>query len=131
MRYKTLLSNSLFAGTLYFSAIAVVHMLGFKVPGLYIYFDVPSYEYQDRIISVLAFGWAMFFYVCARNAEMVWYVIISGVVALAGLSYINLSTDFSSLGGNASTSQYWLQTIALFFYVAWLVFCALRNRTQS
>jgi hypothetical protein len=41
----------LLAGAVYFLAIAIVHML-------FVYYDLPSYGYQDRIISFLSFGWS-------------------------------------------------------------------------
>ena len=33
-----------------------------KIPGLFVYFNVNSFEYQNKIISLLAFGWAAFFF---------------------------------------------------------------------
>jgi len=33
----------LYAGAAYFLGVAVVHSLGIKIPGLFVYFNVPSY----------------------------------------------------------------------------------------
>ena len=50
-----ILQWSLRAGAGYFTAIALAHTVGAKVPGLFIYFSAPSYSYQDYIIAFLAF----------------------------------------------------------------------------
>jgi hypothetical protein len=60
---------SLLAGALYFFTVACVHLVGFKVPVLYIYFDEPSSVYQNRIISFLAFGLAAYFLRCIANLK--------------------------------------------------------------
>ena len=57
----------LLIGAVYFMAIAIVHMLRIKVPLLFVYFDVPSYGYQDRIISFLSFGWSSFLFTASRD----------------------------------------------------------------
>lgn len=43
----------LLAGAAYFLAVSSAHMTGFKLPGLFIYYSLPSYGYQDRIIGFL------------------------------------------------------------------------------
>lgn len=43
----------LLAGAAYFLLVSLAHMTGFKLPGLFIYYSLPSYEYQDRIIGFL------------------------------------------------------------------------------
>jgi hypothetical protein len=52
---QALLKLALLAGVGYFCAMAAAHWASFKVPVLFIYFDVPFYEYQDKIISFCAF----------------------------------------------------------------------------
>ena len=66
-RDATILRWSLMAGAVYFGCIALAHAVGLKIPGLFIYFNVPSHLYQDHIIAFLAFGWATLFYVAADD----------------------------------------------------------------
>ncbi len=130
---KKILSYSLFAGALYFFAVAAVHMLGIKVPMLFIYFNVPSYAYQDRIISFLSFGWAIFLFTAARdvvqNRALVKALLISGGGALIGLIIINSRTDFHALDPAINVTVFGVETAVLAFYVLWLTIFF--NRIQS
>jgi hypothetical protein len=116
------LRYSFLAGALYFGAIALVHLFGIKVPGLFIYFTVPSHQYQDSIISFLAFGWALFFYRGFRDPANGGAITLAAGVALLGLANINLSTDFAQLDAAVTTAPFWLQWGGLCGYVAWLAF---------
>ena len=124
------LKASLLAGAAYFLGVSVAHMLGVKVPGLFVYFDVPSFAYQDRIISFLAFGWAVFLFAAStdpmKQDVLVKAVLVAGAAAVAGLAIVNLTTDFSALRPGIAQSAFWLQTAGAFFYWAWLVFFAAR-----
>ena len=51
MNATRLLQWSLLACTAYFLAMSTAHFIGFKVPVLFVYWDVPSNHYQDMIIS--------------------------------------------------------------------------------
>ena len=120
-----ILKYSLLAGSAYFLCIALAHLIGLKIPGLYIYFNVPSLAYQDRIISFLAFGWSMFFYAGARHPAVVRLVLIASAVALAGLVNINLAGEFGSAAVEAT--PFWVQTALLGGYVGWLAVFAVRG----
>lgn len=78
MDNKKILQYSLLAGAAYFLCIAIVHVAGIKVLGLFIYYNVNSYQYQDNIISFLVFGWAAFFYAGSGHTEIVKPVLLSG-----------------------------------------------------
>ncbi|MDD2922269.1 MAG: hypothetical protein PHQ36_08285 [Anaerolineales bacterium] len=120
-----ILKWSLFAGALYFFSISVVHMLGIKVPILFIYFNVPSHAYQDRIISFLAFGWAVFLFTAftdpQKQSALVRAILIAGAGALIGLSVNNAATDFQSLGADINANIFWAETAGVFVYWLWLV----------
>lgn len=118
---EIILKYSILAGALYFLCISLFHLLGVKVPGLFIYYNIPSLQYQDKIISFLSFGWTLFFYSAAKNKTIVPFVLVAGVFALLGLVNINFSTDFNSLVSGITTTPFWIQTILLFFYVTWLI----------
>jgi hypothetical protein len=60
---------SLWAGAAYFALVALANGAQTKLPVLFIYFDVPSHAYQDRIIGFLAFGWSAFFATAARDPQ--------------------------------------------------------------
>jgi len=119
-----ILNYSLLSGSAYFLCIALAHLISLKIPGLYIYYNVPSLAYQDRIISFLAFGWAMLFYAGARHPAVVRLVLIAAVVALAGLVNINLAGEFGAEG--VETAPFWVQTVLLGGYVGWLALFAVR-----
>lgn len=126
---------ALYAGSIYFLGISICHGFGWKAPGFYIYFDVASVEYQDWIISLLAFGWAIFLYAAGRELPggMIFTraVLAAGFVALVGLTRINLWTDFSQHGTSGDTLIYWLEVSALVLYLAVLVFLYIPLHNQS
>jgi hypothetical protein len=136
-RSQRILQLSLFAGVIYFLLVSVAHMLGVKVPFLFIYYNIPSYVYQDRIISFLSFGWAMFLFSGAMNVkknmvEIVKYVLFAGVGAVIGLCIINLSTNFNDSSANMNVFTFWLETILLSAYLVWLtVFYWKARRTNN
>lgn len=119
-----LLKWSLMALALYFALVALAHMSGVKFPLLFVYFNVPSNAYQDKIIAFMTFGWAMFFFTTARNPlrhmQFVRASVFAGICAVAALAYINLSTDFAALSKDIATWPFWLETLLLALIVAWL-----------
>ena len=132
---STVLRWSLVAGALYFLGITIAHVLGIRIPGLYIYFDVPSYAYQDRIIASLAFGWSVFLFTAARepvkNRDLVVAILVAGAGAILGLSVVNLATDFDALGPGVQVSLFWLETLALCGYLTWLLVFYRRSRRET
>ena len=129
---QRILKYSLLAGALYFFSVSVVHMLGIKVPVLFIYFNVPSYAYQDRIISFLAFGWSVFLFTAftdpQKNVALVKAILVAGAGALIGVSVINAATDFQSLDPAINPVIFWLEAAGLFVYWLWLVVFYLRSK---
>ena len=130
-RETRILKWSLFAGGSYFLAVSSAHMLGTKAPLLFVYFNVPSLAYQDRIISFLAFGWAVFFFTAFKDPQvrLVRAVLVAGAGAIAGLAAINLLTDFQALSPGVGITAFWAQTTVLFTYWLWLLILHLRTRS--
>ena len=128
-----ILKWSLIGGGIYFILIGVVHILGLKLPGLYIYYNLPSYDFQDKIVSFLAFGWGVFFIHTGRHLPAgigtVKALLLAGLVAIAGLSYINISTDFSGLSKNATVLFYWIELLFLILYLI-LLFTLYRRSSR-
>lgn len=129
---QKILKWSLLAGALYFFMVSVAHLIGWKVPVLFVYFNVPSQAYQDGIISFLAFGWAVFLFTAQTNLTgqdaLVRAVLVSGGGALVGLGRINLFTDFNALGAQINPAVFWLETAGLFAY--WLCLLVFYLRTK-
>jgi hypothetical protein len=127
MNSARILRRSLLAGAAYFAAVATVHTLGIKLPLLYVYYNVPSHAYQDHIIGLLAFGWAVFLLAAAgdplHERRLTRAVLVAGAGAVAGLALINATTDFAALGAGLDTRVFWLETAGLFAYWLWLVGC--------
>ena len=115
---------SLFCGSVYFLLMAIAHAIGYKVPGLFIYFNVPSYPYQDKIISFLVFSWAIFYYMAFANPgkQIIKSILIVGAAAIVMLTIINISTDFKSFSRSIDPVFFHIQTGLLLFYWFWLLF---------
>lgn len=124
---------SLFGGAVYFLLVAIVHLAGIKVPGLYIYFDIPSHAYQDRIIALLSFGWCMFLYsgfrlVGSGQTRPVRYIIFAGIAAIICLLLINNSFEIKELAADKSRWVYMLETMMIFGYTIWIVILYVKSR---
>ena len=127
---------SLFAGSIYFLLISLTHLSGIKIPMLYIYYNIPSYAYQDRIISALTFGWSMFFYtgfylVRINQVRPVKYILISGLVAIIALLFINNSPSLRQLASPDMLWAYLFETMILLCYQGWLIICYIRSRRSA
>ncbi len=124
-RNTTILKWLLLCGAVYFLGVAAAHMLRIKVPLLFVYFSVPSYGYQDRIISFLAFGWSVFLFSTSldpvKNRDAVRAILIAGVGAIFGLHVINAVTDFHALSPDIHPSVFRLESRALSVYVIALI----------
>lgn len=121
----TVLKWSLLAGSIYFLGVAIAHLLGLKLAVLFIYFNIPSIVYQDRIISFMAFGWSAYIFTAFTNPAkyegLVRAILVSGAVAIAILSLINLTTDFQALYPGIELWGFWAETFGLFVYWLWLL----------
>ena len=122
---SSILKLSLLSGAVYFFLVSAAHLSGLKIPGLYIYFDIPSYPYQDNIVAFLTLGWSIFFYTAftdvLKNIALVKAILIAGASAIIVLSIINFKTDFQLLNSNVDINIIWLEIFVLFFYWLWLV----------
>jgi hypothetical protein len=125
----------LLAGAIYFLAIAIVHMLRIKIPLLFVYYDVPSYGYQDRIISFLSFGWAVFLFTASldptKNRDAVKAILIAGFVAVFGLNVINHITDFHALSPDIHPAVFRKEVFVLSAYEAALIMFYFLARTEK
>ena len=119
-----ILKWSLLPGVIYFLGVGIVHMAGIKIPFFYIYFNIPSYGYQDKIISFLSFGWAIFFLTAfinpIKNIDLIKSIIIVGFCAIIGLGIINLSTNFRDLAPASDVFIFWIELLFLFCYLIWI-----------
>jgi hypothetical protein len=135
MRPTSVLRYSFFVGAIYFLVMSVAHAIGLKVPGLFIYFNIPSYVYQDLIISALLFGWASFFFAASwtRDPAVTRATLIAGAFAVATLTYANLSTPFAELTDGARPLAFHIQVAVLGVYWVWLLVWHLlaRRRRES
>ena len=127
---SSILKLSLLSGAVYFFLVSAAHLSGLKIPGLYIYFDIPSYPYQDNIVAFLTLGWSIFFYTAftdvVKNIALVKAILIAGAAAIIVLSIINIKTDFQLLNSNVDINIIWLEIFILFVYWLWLVVFYLR-----
>ncbi|MCK5568937.1 MAG: hypothetical protein KAJ15_04420 [Spirochaetes bacterium] len=119
-----ILKWSLLAGSIYFILVAAAHMIGIKIPGLFVYYNLPSYAYQDKIIAFFSFGWSVFLFTAflnpVKNVDLVKAILISGTGAIAGLCLINLFTDFHEMSETINVLSFWIEVLCLSFYLIWL-----------
>jgi hypothetical protein len=125
------LKYSLLAGVIYFCSMAIAHFFSFKVPILFIYYDVPYYAYQDKIISFCALTYACLFFAAAQNRPTVPAALIAITVTTLGLAAVNMSDALASVLNGASKTAYWLQTVMIGVYAMWLTFFYLRGGTAA
>jgi hypothetical protein len=122
---SNILKLSLLLGAIYFFLVSAAHLSGLKIPGLYIYFDIPSYPYQDNIVAFLTLGWSIFFYTAftnvLKNIALVKAILIAGAAAIIILCLINIKTNFQLLNNYADIKIIWLEIFILFIYWLWLV----------
>lgn len=116
---ERLLKAGLYAGVAYFCCMAAAHFTGFKVPLLFVYFDVPSNHYQDMIIAFCAFTYAVLFFTAARVRAAVPGALVALAGTVLGLSAVNASPALASmLADDAPTTAYWAQTALIAGYAA-------------
>lgn len=118
MNAEKIVKQLLLAGALYFCTVAVVHFLGIKIPMLYVYYDVESTIYQDRIISVLSFMFSVFLFAGykLKSTEIIKYIIFGGTIAIIGLALNNFLTRITF----RNNLVYWIEIGLLGFYVVGL-----------
>ena len=107
--------------------MALAHFFGLKYPLLFVYYDVPFYAYQDKIISFAVVAYVCLFASAARQRSAVPPALIAFAVTVLGLSAVNLSGDLASVLAGRSTTAYWLQTSLFAVYFVWLVALYLRS----
>lgn len=113
---------ALYLGSAYFTLMSIAHLIGIKVPGLFIYYNVPSNAYQDRIIALLVYGWAVIFYTAAKtnSKDLIKAIMLIGYTAISILSFINLTTDFSTYSDSINPTIFHLEVGGLLLYLMWL-----------
>ena len=117
-----LTKHAFLSGAAYFCCMAVAHFFSIKVPILFVYYDVPFYAYQDKIISFSVCAYIALFYSASQHRAVALNAIIVLAFTVLGLSSVNLSTALSSvLQEGQSTTPYWLQTGAIGFYLTVLL----------
>ena len=113
-------------------------MLRIKVPVLFVYYNLPSYIYQDTIISFLSFGWSVFMFITSidpvRNRDAVKAILIADLAAVFGLNVINNVTDFHALSPDINPAVFRKEVLALSLYEGTLImfyFLAKRAKTDK
>lgn len=91
---KIKLNTILLLGAVYFYIVSILHFSGVKVPMFYIYYDVKSTIYQDRIISILSFVFATFLFAGykIKDIAIVKYILFAGFFGISGLAVNNFLT---------------------------------------
>lgn len=127
MLVKKILLKALLAGAIYFWLIALVHQFQIKLPMLYIYFNVPSLVYQDRIISFLTFGWGWYFFTAYQSLKRqqllpLATLLVAGTGAIIGLMIIQFTSDFIQMDPAINPNWFALEMILLMIYFSFLIF---------
>lgn len=112
---------ALWAGVAYFCCMALAHFFGLKYPILFVYYDVPFYAYQDKIISFAVVAYACLFANAALHRSGVPAAIVALGVTVLGLGAVNGSDALGSVLDGRSTLAYWIQTGLIAAYFATLL----------
>ena len=128
-----LLRLALWAGAAYFCCMAVAHFFGLKYPLLFVYYDVPFYAYQDKIISFAVVAYICLFVNAALDRSAVPAAIVALGVTVLGLSAVNGSDALETVLDGRSPIAYWMQTglIALYFIMLIVLYAVGRRGSQS
>lgn len=128
-----LLRLALWAGAAYFCCMAAAHFFGLKYPLLFVYYDVPFYAYQDKIISFAVVAYICLFVNAALDRSAVPAAIVALGVTVLGLSAVNVSDALETVLDGRSTLAYWTQTglIALYWVLLSVLYAAGRRGSQS
>jgi hypothetical protein len=116
-----LLRLSLWAGVAYFCCMAAAHFFGLKYPLLFVYYDVPFYAYQDKIISFAVVAYVCLFANAALHRSAVPAALVALGVTVLGLSAVNVSDALGAVLEGRSTLAYWIQTGLIAGYFALLL----------
>ena len=114
------LSFLLLAGCAYFALVGLAHTFGIHIPGIYVFFDVPSLKFQDQIIGLLAFGWATWLWDVASRARKRELRTLRPILAAGWISVVLLAKTaaFTELaGGSSERWVYFLPVLALICYL--------------
>lgn len=125
------LKTSFYLMTIYFYCMAAAHFFGLKYPLLFVYYDVPSNAYQDRIIAFSVVAFASLFYVAARHRIAAPTALYSLAVAVLGLASVNVSDALQISLHGAATTAYWVQTVWFGMVWLWLFVLYLREKPRS
>jgi hypothetical protein len=112
-------------------AMAAAHLTGTKLPGLFVYFDVPSTAYQDKIIGAVLIPFAALLVAAARDRGAVPLVLVAIWAVVGGLAHINGSAALAQALNGGGTIWYWAQTGALAATAAALTGLALADRRSA
>lgn len=104
-------------GAAYFVGVAVAHWMNWKVPVLFLYYNIPSTGYQDKGIGTLSFGWAVFMYAASRHRVLMPAVLVAGVAGLIGFALITGSPEIVQLAGAQGVKAYWVELLMLAGYL--------------
>jgi hypothetical protein len=116
-----LLRFSLWSGVAYFCCMAAAHFFGLKYPLLFVYYDVPFYAYQDKIISFAVVAYVCVFANAALHRSAVPAALVALGVTVLGLSAVNVSDALGAVLEGRSTLAYWIQTGLIAGYFALLL----------
>jgi hypothetical protein len=128
-----LLRLALWAGAAYFCCMAVAHFFGLKYPLLFVYYDVPFYAYQDKIISFAVVAYICLFVNAALDGSAVPAAIVALGVTVLGLIAVNGSDALDTVLDGRSPIAYWMQTglIALYFILLIVLYAVGRRSSQT
>jgi len=124
---------ALWAGAAYFCCMAVAHFFGLKYPLLFVYYDVPFYAYQDKIISFAVVAYICLFVNAAFDQSAVPAAIVALGVTVLGLSAVNVSDALETVLDGRSTLAYWVQAglIASYFVLLVVLYAVGKRGTKS
>src|SRR3546814_10071676 len=113
--------------------MCAAHFAGFKVPILFVYWNVPSHHYQDMIISFCALTYAILFAGAAMIRDAMPIALVALAATVLGLSAVNLSADLRKQinGGSTARSEEHTSELQSLMRISYAVFCLKKNITVT
>lgn len=118
---------TLLPGIFYFAGTAIFHLCNWKLMPFYIFPDTISMAYQDKIIGVLALGWAFWAFQLYSSREPARWFILAGWFAWVYILLISFTPEVDSMT-EGDTHPIYISLGLLCLYLLTLTISALKNK---
>jgi hypothetical protein len=106
--------------------MATAHFVDFKIPILFVYYDVESIAYQNKIIAFTCSVYALLFHCAVTVPGAAVYGPLALIFTAIGLSLVNVS-DALKIYAKTDLTMYWAQTAMIGSLALLMLYAHLRK----